>query len=78
MPVAHDSRKQKSYRPNRPNTPDVSLRCVACFKNTELSPRSNKISAELKKYMTSMGRKISPPYSQVMMVSGCFSLTAVN
>ena len=38
--------------------------------NTELSPWSNKISAEnLKKYVTSLGRKMSPRYSQ-MMVSG--------
>ena len=45
----------------------------------ELSPWSNKISAEnLKKYVTLMGRKMSPRYSQVMMVSGYSSLTAVN
>ena len=36
----------------------------------ELRPWSNKISAEnLKKYVTLMGRKMSPRYSQVMMVS---------
>ena len=31
-----------------------------------------------KKYVTSIGTKMSPWYSQVMMVSGCSSLTAVN
>ena len=31
-----------------------------------------------KKYVTSIGTKMSPRYSQVMMVSGCSSLTAVN
>ena len=45
----------------------------------ELSPRSNKISAEnLKEYVTLMGRKMSQRYSEVMMVSGYSSLTAVN
>ena len=45
----------------------------------ELSPCSNKISEEnFKKYVTSMGRIMSPRYSQVMMVSGYSSLTAIN
>ena len=45
----------------------------------ELSPWSNKISAEnFKNYVTSMDRKMSPRYSQVMMVSVYSSLTAVN
>ena len=46
--------------------------------NIELSPWSNKISAENYKKVTSMGGKTSPRYSQVMMVSECSSLTAVN
>ena len=45
----------------------------------ELSPWSNKISVKnLKSYVTSMDRKMSPRYSQVMMVSEYSSLTAVN
>ena len=45
----------------------------------ELSPWSNKIQAEnFKAYVTSMDRKMSPRYSQVMMVSIYSSLTAVN
>ena len=45
----------------------------------ELSPWSNKISAEnFKNYVTSMDRKMSPRYSQVMIVSVYSSLTAVN
>ena len=36
------------------------------------------ISGNLKKYATLMGRKMSPRYSQVMMVSGYSSLAAVN
>ena len=45
----------------------------------ELSPRSNKMSAEnFVNYVTSLGRKMSPRYSQVMIVSVYSSLTAVN
>ena len=45
----------------------------------EFSPWSNKLSVEnLKKYVTLMGKKMSPRYSQVMKVSGYSSLTAVN
>ena len=45
----------------------------------ELSPWSNKISAQnFKHYVTSMDRKMSPRYTQVMMVSVYSSLTAVN
>ena len=45
----------------------------------QLSPWSNKISAQnFKHYVTSMDRKMSPRYTQVMMVSGYSSLTAVN
>ena len=45
----------------------------------ELSPWSNKISAEnFTNYVTSMDRKMSPRYSQVMMVRVYPSLTAVN
>ena len=45
----------------------------------ELSPSSNKISAQnFKHYVTSMDRKMSPRYTQVMMVSAYSSLTAVN
>ena len=45
----------------------------------ELSPWSNKISAQnFKHYVTSMDRKKSPRYTQVMMVSVYSSLTAVN
>ena len=45
----------------------------------ELSPSSNKISAEFfKNYMASMDRKMSPRYSQVMIVSAYYGLTAVN
>ena len=45
----------------------------------ELSPWSNKIQAEnFKNYVTSMDRKMSPRYSQVMIVSVYSSLTAVN
>ena len=45
----------------------------------ELSPWSNNISAQnFKHYVTSMDRKMSPRYTQVMMVSVYSSLTAVN
>ena len=45
----------------------------------ELSPWSTKISAEnFKNYVTSMDRKMSPRYSQVMIVSVYSSLIAVN
>ena len=45
----------------------------------ELSPWSNKISApNFKHYVTSMDRKRSPQYTQVMLVSVYSSLTAVN
>ena len=45
----------------------------------ELSPWSHKISAtNFKNYVTSMDRKMSPWYSQVMMVSVYSRLTAVN
>ena len=45
----------------------------------QLSPWSNKISAQnFKHYVTSMDRKMSPRYTQVMMVSVYSSLTAVN
>ena len=45
----------------------------------ELSPSSNKISAQnFKQYVTLMDRKMSPQYTQVMMVSVYSSLTAVN
>ena len=45
----------------------------------ELSPWSNKISAEnFKDYLTSMDRKMSPRYSQMMMVSVYSSLIALN
>ena len=45
----------------------------------ELSPWSNKISAQnFKHYVNSMDRKMSPRYTQVMMVSVYSSLTAVN
>ena len=45
----------------------------------ELSLWSNKISAQnFKHYVTSMDRKMSPRYTQVMMVSVYSSLTAVN
>ena len=45
----------------------------------ELSPWSNKTSAQnFKHYVTSMDRKMSPRYTQVMMVRVYSSLTAVN
>ena len=45
----------------------------------ELSPWSNKISAQnFKHYVTSIDRKMSPRSTQVMMVSVYSSLTAVN
>ena len=45
----------------------------------ELSPWSNKISAQnFKHYMTSMDRKMSPRSTQVMIVSVYSSLTAVD
>ena len=45
----------------------------------ELSPWSNKISAQnFKNHVTSMDRKMSPRYTQVMIVSVYSSLTAVN
>ena len=37
-----------------------------------------KYQWKTKKYATSVGRKMTPRYSQVMMVSGCSTLTAVN
>ena len=45
----------------------------------ELSPLSNKISAQnFKHFGTSMDRQMSPRYTHVMMVSVYSSLTAVN
>ena len=45
----------------------------------ELSPWSNKISAQnFKHYVTSIDRKMSPRSTQVMMVGVYSSLTAVN
>jgi len=47
--------------------------------NIELGPWLKKYQREtLQKYATSMGRKMSPRCSQVMMASGCSSLKAVN
>ena len=46
--------------------------------NTELSPWSNKISAENLKNTWPQWVKKKPAYGQVMMVSGCSSLTTFN
>ena len=38
----------------------------------------DQITENFKKYVTSIGREMSPWYRQVMIVRGCLSLTALN
>ena len=52
-----------------------------CVKKIEIEPAiiwSSNLSADNFKNSNSVGRYVSPRYGQVMMVSGCCSLRAVN